>query len=48
MQPLGGENMALDAPEEWLQHGAAGPDLIGESRQAERHAFPSVAFSLTV
>jgi len=48
MQTLGGENMALDALEQRLQHGAAGPDLIGESRQAERHAFPNVALSLTV
>ena len=48
MQTLGGENMALDAPEQRLQHGAASPDLIGESRQAERHSFPSVAFGLTV
>ena len=48
MQSLGREDMRFDPPEERLQHRAAGPDLIGQGRQAERHAFPGVAFGLAV
>ena len=48
MQSLGGEAVSLDAPEQWRQHGAAAADLVGQGRQAERHAFPGVAFGLAV
>ena len=31
-----------------VQHRAAGADLVGQRRQAERHAFPGVALGLAV
>jgi hypothetical protein len=48
MQPLGREDVRLDPPEDRLQHGTTGADLIGQGRQADRHAFLGVAFGLTV
>src|ERR1700739_1199069 len=48
MQPLGGEDMRLDTLKDRCQHRAAGTNLIGQRRQAERHAFLGVAFSLSV
>ena len=48
MQPLGGEDVGLDAPDERLQHGAAGADLIGQRRQAQWHALAGIALGLTV
>jgi hypothetical protein len=31
-----------------LEHGAAGPYVVGQSRQTERHAFPGIAFGLAI
>ena len=40
--------MALDTSEKRLQHGAAGTDLIGERRQADRHTFARITLGLPV
>ncbi len=40
--------MRLDPPEQRRQHGAARADLVGQGRQAERHALPGVALGLAV
>ena len=48
VQSLGCEDMRLDAREERGEDGTAGADLIGQGREAERHPFPGVAFSLAV
>jgi len=39
VQSLGGEDVSLDAPEQRRQHGAAAAHLVGQGRQAQRHAF---------
>ena len=48
MQALGGQDMGLEALEDRPQNVDAGADLVGERRQAQRHAFPGVAFGLAV
>ncbi len=48
MQPRGGEDMRLDTLKDRRQHRAAGANLVGQRRQAERHAFLGVAFSLPI
>ncbi len=48
VQSVGGEDMRFDASEDRFQHRAAGPHLVGQGRQAERHAFPGIAFGLAV
>ena len=48
MQPRGGEDMGLQQIENRTQHADAGADLIGERRQAQRHAFPGVTLGLAV
>jgi hypothetical protein len=48
VQPLGGEDMRFEPAEQRGQHSAAGPDLVGQGRQAERHTFPGIAFGLAV
>src|SRR5437773_2667787 len=48
VQPLGCKHVRRDAPENGLEHGAAGPDLVSQGRQAQRHAFPGVALGLAV
>ena len=48
MQSFGGKDMGLDPPDQRLQHRAAGADLVGQGGEAERHAFPGIAFGLAV
>jgi hypothetical protein len=48
MQSFGREDMRLNAPEDRFEHGAARPRLVGQGRQAERHAFLGVTFGLAV
>ena len=48
MQSFGGEDMRFQTPEERFEHGAAGSNLVGQGRQAERHAFLGIAFGLAV
>src|SRR5438477_2342435 len=48
VQPLSGEDMCLDPPEEGCQHRTAATHLIGQGRQAEGYALPGVAFGLAV
>ena len=48
MQAFGGEDVRLDAPQQRRQHGAAGADLVGQGRQAERHALAGIALGLAV
>src|ERR1700720_1511588 len=48
VQSVGGKDMRFKTPENRFQHRAAGPHLIGQGRQAERHAFLGVAFGLAV
>ena len=48
VQSLGREDMGFNTPEDRLQHRAAGPHLVGQGRQAQRHAFPGIAFGLAV
>ena len=48
MQSFGCEDVRFDAPEDRFQHRAAGPDLVGQGRQAQRHAFLGIAFGLAV
>jgi len=48
VQSLGGEDVSLDAPEQRRQHGAAAAHLVGQGRQAQRHAFTGIAIGLTV
>ena len=49
MQPLRGEDMRLDErSNKGSQHGSAGAHLVGQGRQADRHAFAGVAFGLAV
>ena len=40
--------MRLDPPDQRRQHRAAGAHLVGQGRQAERHALPGIAFGLAV
>ena len=48
MRSFGREDMRLNAPEDRFEHGAARPHLVGQGRQAERHAFLGVTFGLAV
>jgi hypothetical protein len=48
VQPRGGKDVRLDTLKERCQHCAAGTNLVGQCRQAERHPLFGVAFSLTV
>ena len=48
MQALGREDMRLDPPQQRGQHRTAGPDLVGQGRQAEGYAFSRIAFGLAV
>ena len=48
MQALGRHDMGLQPLQQGLQRGAAGADLVGQGRQADRHAFPRVALGLAV
>ncbi|TDP45668.1 hypothetical protein DES42_105375 [Zavarzinia compransoris] len=48
VQPLGGQCVGLDTRKEWRQGEGASADLIGQGREAERHAFPGVALGLAV
>ena len=48
VQALGGEDMGLQPIEDRAQHADAGADLVGERRQAQRHAFPGVTLGLAV
>ena len=47
MQSLGREDMRLDPPQERGQHCAAGPDLIGQGRQAG-DPLPRIALGLAI
>ena len=40
--------MRFDTPEDRFEHRAAGPHLVGQGRQAERHTFLGVAVSLAI
>ena len=35
VQPLGGQNVALDQRMKWLQNRRTGADLVGQRRQAQ-------------
>src|SRR5690349_1608350 len=48
VQALGCEDMRLEALEERHQRRSARADLVGERRQAQRHALAGVALSLAV
>src|ERR1700753_96697 len=48
MQPRSDKDVRLDTLKDRRQHRAAGAYLVSQRRQAERHAFLGVAFSLTV
>jgi hypothetical protein len=48
VQPIGGQDMALDQRVEGSQGDGAGADLIGERRQAQIDPFASIAFALPV
>ena len=48
VQSFSREDMRFNTPEDRFQHRAAGPDLVGQGRQAQRHAFLGVAFGLAV
>ncbi len=48
VQSVGCKDMRFKALEDRVQHRAAGPHLVGQGRQAERHAFLGVAFGLAV
>jgi hypothetical protein len=48
MQAMGGQRMGLQALEERIQSRAAGPNLIGQSRQAQLNPLTGVALSLPV
>ena len=48
MEPLAGKDMSLDAREDWLHHGANRAHLVGQGRQAQRHALAGIAFGLAV
>src|SRR2546423_10602230 len=48
MQSFSGEDVVLKTPENRFQNRATGPHLVGQGRQAERHAFLGVTFGLAV
>jgi hypothetical protein len=48
MQSRCGEDMRLDTLKDRGQHRAASANLVGQRRQAERHAFFGIAFSLSI
>ncbi len=48
VQPFGREDMGFHAPQQRLEHGAAGAHMVGQGRQAERHAFPGIALGLAI
>ena len=48
VQPLGGKDVGLDQPVERHQREGGGADLIGERRDAERHAFAGEPLGLAV
>jgi hypothetical protein len=48
VQSLSREDVSLDAPEQRRQYRTAAADLIGQGRQAERHAFTGIAIGLAV
>jgi hypothetical protein len=48
VQSLGCEDMRLDAPEDRLHNSADRAHLVGQGRQADRHALFGVAFGLPV
>src|SRR5262249_56498964 len=48
VQPLGRKDMRLAPPQERAQHRAAGPDLIGQGRQAERNPLSRIALGLAI
>src|SRR6476619_3543270 len=41
-------NVGFNTPEDRFQHRAAGPHLVSQGRQAQRHAFLGIAFGLAV
>jgi hypothetical protein len=48
MQALGGQDMGLKAIVNRTKDVGTGADLIGQGREAQRHALPGVAFGLAV
>ena len=48
VQPVGGKDMRLDPAQQRRQHGAARADLVGQGRQAERHALAGIALGLAI
>jgi hypothetical protein len=48
MHPLGGEHMAPDEVVERPQRDGAGPDLVGQRREAELDPLQRIALALTV
>jgi hypothetical protein len=48
VQALGTEHMRLDQGVQWPQHGRAGPDQVGQRRQAQIDALPRVTLALPV
>ena len=48
VQSFGREDMRFHTPEDRFEHRAAGPNLIGQGGQAERHAFLGITLGLAV
>ncbi len=48
MQPLGGQDMGFDQRRIGASAAQHGPDLIGQRRQADRHALACIALGLAV
>ena len=46
MQSFGCEDVGFNTPEDRFQHRAAGPHLVSQGRQAQRHAFFGIAYFL--
>jgi hypothetical protein len=42
VKALGTEHMRLDQRVQWLQHGCAGADKVGQRRPAQIDAFPGI------
>jgi hypothetical protein len=48
VQSFGREDMGFHALQNRLEHGTAGSHMVGQGRQAERHAFTGIALGLPV
>ncbi|RAK07152.1 hypothetical protein ATI53_11094, partial [Salipiger aestuarii] len=48
VQALGRQNMGPDQGVDWCQRGSAGPDPVGQRREAEVDTFLCIALGLSV